>query len=136
MLSANDHLFHLLGELGQSLLTGKRFVEPEKEQYNIGIAVSQMRIGRAKIFRPNSQLGLVAWKAKVAHRQLFIRKCGVQTGFKPVVVLHPFAELVTDQTNMIARLQFQIRSGSFRLSSGVSRNGLFNESFFLSRFVL
>ena len=64
--------------------------------------MSQVRIRRAKIFGANSKLWLVAWKAEISHSQIQIGERLMQRGLKPVVVLHPLAQFVTDQANMVA----------------------------------
>ena len=104
-----DQTGHVLAKLLNALFPREGFVEPKKIQHHRGPAVREVRIGIAEVLRTNPLEGFIAGKTKIANDEFLLGKLFVKQRFPSVLMLHPLAERISHQANMIAL--FQLKSG-------------------------
>ena len=104
-----DEVFQVALEFRQPIGAGKRFVEAEGGDHDVGLFVFQPMPMILEIERAGPQRQFVGRPAEVVDDQLQLREAAVQQRFPVAEILHPLGQRVADEDDPVAVLQIERR---------------------------
>ena len=88
-----------------SIRPAERLVETEEEENDVCLAVRKVLVRGTEVLDADSQIDFVTRKAEIADGQFVVRKALMEQRLPEIVMLHPFAERISNQTKMVARTE-------------------------------